>query len=306
MPNPVPGMPMAAGGGRRRRDSGRFALYPTRAIRRKNLGEFLLWSAVHGRDNLRFATTLEPKNPAEREIYAQWVRFAATHRLPVEFALGRRRRFADLLAEADFLVTTSIAEGFGLAFLEGWPAGLDLRGRNLPAITREFAADGIDMQSLYDHLMVPLAWLDRDRLARAFRNALECNAAAYGRHSQAREHDEVVERIMREPVIDFGRLDEGLQRGVIEGMLANRRDPAELNPGRLGLNDIGGPRVAANAVAVAGHYNLDQYGERLLALYDALMQAGDATDDTRVSSRALIEQFQAPERLSLLRSAPAQ
>ena len=43
------------------------------------------------------------------------------------------------MASAHRLVTTSVAEGFGLAFLEPWLFGKGLLGRNLPEITVDFA-----------------------------------------------------------------------------------------------------------------------------------------------------------------------
>jgi hypothetical protein len=47
-------------------------LYPTRAIRRKNLGEFLLWSLL-GPADTRWQTTLEPTSASDRPAYARWV-----------------------------------------------------------------------------------------------------------------------------------------------------------------------------------------------------------------------------------------
>ena len=96
-------------------------VYPTRAIRRKNIGEFLLWSAVAEQGNT-FATTLGPENPSERKRYEQWMRLAKELSLPVEFEKGVLEGcpFYDVLRQARGLVTTSVAEGFGMAFLEPW------------------------------------------------------------------------------------------------------------------------------------------------------------------------------------------
>jgi len=51
-------------------------IYPTRAIRRKNIGEVLLWAAI-GRDaDEQFAITRAPQNPEARVYYDPWVRYA--------------------------------------------------------------------------------------------------------------------------------------------------------------------------------------------------------------------------------------
>ena len=63
-------------------------LYPTRAIRRKNLGELLLLAAVC--PDYRYATTLSPKNPQWEAVYRYWVDLGTELELPVDFALGEQ------------------------------------------------------------------------------------------------------------------------------------------------------------------------------------------------------------------------
>ena len=55
------------------------------------------------------------------------------------------------------LVTTSIAEGFGLAFLEPWISGSSVVGRNLPDITEDFS---VELDHLYDRFDVPVDRVD--------------------------------------------------------------------------------------------------------------------------------------------------
>ncbi|MGE9296181.1 MAG: glycosyltransferase, partial [Puniceicoccales bacterium] len=59
----------------------RLILYPTRAIRRKNVGELLLWSALADKDTA-FATTLTPKNPTALPVHDRWKVFAQHQDLP--------------------------------------------------------------------------------------------------------------------------------------------------------------------------------------------------------------------------------
>jgi hypothetical protein len=123
-------------------------LYPTRAIRRKNLGEFLLWAALAGEEEL-FAATLAPKNPNQAAIYNEWVRTAGRLGLRATFEVGTcwGSSFGGLLRRADRIITTSVGEGFGLAFLE--PCGLSkpLFGRALPEVTDEFEEAGVDLSA---------------------------------------------------------------------------------------------------------------------------------------------------------------
>jgi hypothetical protein len=78
---PVPGPPPADGG----------RLYPTRAIRRKNLGEFLLWAAMRAARTAlgHHAGAAQPGRSGRRLTSAGSISHSA-RRLPVDFAVGER------------------------------------------------------------------------------------------------------------------------------------------------------------------------------------------------------------------------
>ena len=97
---------------------GRFVVYPVRGIRRKNVGEMLLWSALAG-ENAWFGITLAPLNPAELAFYADWRRTSQNLGLPCRFEVGGEGglTFAENLAAADAILNTSVTEGFGMVFL---------------------------------------------------------------------------------------------------------------------------------------------------------------------------------------------
>ena len=256
-----------------RRDGGRLWLYPTRAIRRKNLGEFLLWAAL-GDEQDQFATTQAPQNPKEQTRYRRWVGLAAELGLPVEFELGNRiDDFPGLLASAHALVTTSVGEGFGLAFLEPWLSGRPLAGRDLPEITRDFRANGIQLDGLYQRLLVPLDWIDVERLRAAFTSALIANAAAYG-HPLSNDALEHAWRSAVDDVhIDLGRLDELAQETVIRHLRADPGARNDLSPSALTATKV--PRlIATNDAAIRAEYSLSGYGSRLASIYAEIIDAG--------------------------------
>ena len=288
-------------------DSRPLWLYPTRAIRRKNLGELLLWSAVAPPDQ-RFAATLGPRNPQERPIYEHWKALSAELNLAVEFELAAQpgADFEQLLADSHALITTSVAEGFGMAFLEPWLVGRPVCGRDLPAITHEFSAAGISLANLYPRLDIPLQWLDQQRLHDSARDALSRVMGAYGRQPG----DDDLERCLgawtrHGEQIDFGRLDEPLQEGVIRHLAASPNDRDALSPNGLQLPPTLQRTISDNRAVVERQYSLQQYGDRLLAVYAALLEqqpasASPATD--HLDSDIILDRFLAPENLYLLRS----
>jgi glycosyltransferase involved in cell wall biosynthesis len=279
----------------------RLWLYPTRAIRRKNLGELLLWSSLAGEQDL-FAATQAPQNPSERPRYRRWVALAQELRLPFEPELGNRvEDFSALLGSAHALVTTSVAEGFGLAFIEPWMAGRPLVGRDLPEITPDFVGAGLDLGGLYRRLDVPLDWLDQDRLRLAMDHALKDIMAAYGREETPGDLERSWGNAVRSGYIDFGRLDEAAQEGVIRHLAANRRDGALLQPSDLS-GTIPADLVARNRSVAERDYSVEGYGRRLEGIYRSLLSSPVDSDLGAADGAVLLDQFLAPERLFLLRT----
>jgi len=284
----------------------RLWLYPTRAIRRKNLGELLLWATLAGEEDL-FATTQAPRNPAEQPRYRHWVALARELGLGLELALGERvRDFPALLASAYALVTTSVAEGFGLAFLESWLAGRPLVGRNLPEITRDLVTAGLDLETLYERLEVPLDWLDRDRLRGAMDQALEAVVTAYGRARRPDDLEHLWASAVRDGYVDFGRLDEAAQEGVIRHLASDPQDrvflrPVFLRPTHL-PDTTPADRIAHNRTLAERDYSIAGYGRRLERIYGALVEATVDPTLGAADGSVLLDRFLAPERLFLLRT----
>ncbi|MBK1619465.1 hypothetical protein CKO42_13660 [Lamprobacter modestohalophilus] len=277
-------------------------LYPTRAIRRKNLGELLLWAALADPED-RFATTQAPQNPLEQPIYQRWVALAQALALPVDLALGAGNSdFGALLASSHALMTTSVAEGFGLAFLEPWLIGRPLAGRDLPEITADFRADGLDLSGLYQRLPVPLDWLDAAALRRRLDQALAAAASAYSREREADD----LERTWRAAVdeegrVDFGRLDEDAQTQVLRHVRADPAAGSALDATSPPLT-ADAELIARNQAVVEREYLIDGYRHRLEAIYQSLLNAPATPLRDQADGQALIARFQAPERLHLLRT----
>jgi glycosyltransferase involved in cell wall biosynthesis len=290
----APPFPAPSGGSR-------LLLYPTRAIRRKNLGEFLLWSAAASGGD-RFGVTLAPQNPEEQTCYLAWVTLARELDLPVAFELGARAgvSYEALIASAEALVTTSLAEGFGLAFLEPWLAGRPVLGRNLPEITRDFVEAGVDLTGLYDRLMVPLALVGYDALRQAYAAAIATMLRAYAQPPAAEALDRALAAAVTGDAVDFGKLDARMQARVIRAVcsdatLARTFAPPTLRPKVDAMTD-----PAANRRRIATAFSLPAYTQRLTALYERVAAAPRAAIVKGAAADRLLAAFLAPERLCLL------
>ena len=133
--------------------------YPVRVIERKNIGEFILLSVLFGH-NTNFAVTQPPKNPAEIELYRQWVDFCENSAIPVIFEAGNKVDFETLLRASDFCISTSYREGFGMVYLEPWLLNTPVVGRDIHYITEDFKADGFQFPTLYYKINIPEVKVD--------------------------------------------------------------------------------------------------------------------------------------------------
>ncbi|HEB78414.1 MAG TPA: glycosyltransferase family 1 protein [Methylothermaceae bacterium] len=277
----------------------RLWLYPTRAIRRKNLGEFLLWAALAGPED-HFATSLAPENPREQVFYRHWVDLAQSLKLPVTFDLAKSSglTFTAMVQAAHCLVTTSVAEGFGMAFLEPWVLGKPVTGRNLPEITVDFEAAGIDLSHMYARLDVPVAWLGRAAIWERMTAALSRLYRDYGLRAPGADQFQRVWRAwVTDDRVDFGRLDEPLQSRAIRHLHADAKIRRQW--GQC-LQVPSRDTVRRNRRKVTEGFAPERYGRALDRCYQQLAAAGIGPLEP-LDPDQMLRCFLRPERLSLLR-----
>ena len=131
-------------------------------------------------------------------------------RLPCHFELGTLPglTLTDLLAAADLILTTSVAEGFGMVFLESWLAGRPLVGRDLPEISADFVAAGMRLNGLRPRLSVPLEWVNRRTFSETLTSLYASCLQSFG-HSAADSATVAaqVKELVSDGTVDFAMLD---------------------------------------------------------------------------------------------------
>lgn len=275
-------------------------LYATRAIRRKNIGEFLLWAALSDGES-RYGITSAPESPIALQHYRRWQDFADELRLPVEFNMGAAHAFPDLIAQSSQLVTTSVAEGFGLAFLEPWLANRFLAGRNLPDITRDFSMNGVNLDHLYERLDVPLQWIGQDILCERLQGSLQDYYAAYGRPFPQDSVVEALSAMSRNGMVDFGRLDETMQERIITQVHHSPDARREILPRTLAQADSTPGLVDQNRITIQNAFDLESYGAHLALIY-GVVAASPVEKPRALSAELMLEAFLDPKRFTLLRT----
>jgi glycosyltransferase involved in cell wall biosynthesis len=121
-----------------------FLLSPMKVMERKNNAEAVaLIAKIPG---WQLVISLD----TDREYSARLKRRIRREKLPV--VIGSGELFENplpLFHAADAILTTSKQEGFGYAFLEGWLCGKLVVGRDIPEVTSDFTAAGMDLRHLY-------------------------------------------------------------------------------------------------------------------------------------------------------------
>jgi len=298
LPNPTPpidGLPPKSDAREKLRQlfdvapTDRFLLYPVRCIRRKNVGEALLYSALAPPGTV-VGLTLPPLNPLELSIYEEWQWLATELGLPCRFSVGGSTAslavggaglsFPENLAAADGILTTSLAEGFGMAFLESSQAGHVLLGRDLPEITRDFVEMGMRFDWLRPELRVPVEWVGSD-VRESLVELYRCSLETYDRPMPSDLAEQLEVRVA-DGLVDFGDLDEQQQEQVLRAVCessAARRRVVQLNESideALSIDAdsvlaVGGTAAAvieSNARCIDEHLSPDPSGRRLRQLYE--------------------------------------
>ncbi len=279
----------------------KIALYPVRAIRRKNIGEAILISQYF-KNGETLHITLGPNSPADLAAYEQWKAFVGENGMDVVFEASLKHKFENLVASSAFMVTTSITEGFGFSFLEPWTAGKMIHGRKLADICSDFENQGVRLDHMYDRLSVPVRWVGRELLSGRIKAAYEKSRKAFG----LCENAPAVEKFMalaQKETIDFGMLDEHLQQKVLLRLAGGHERPrkvlAEMNP----FLDSGFAKTPKEIIDVNNIIVRDRFGSRICAerLLAAYVKTASFPVSHRLDKAVIVEKFFTPENFSLLK-----
>jgi hypothetical protein len=278
-------------------------LYPVRAVRRKNLGELALLASSH--QDFHFANSLGPTNPEFTPVFEDWKQFGKELGLPLTYGLGEHTdaSFPEMVGHAQSILSVSVAEGFGLGFLEPWTFGKGLCGRNLPDITSDFAELGVSLANLYDRLPIPLDCIPSVSQVKAtIQSALTQFYLDYQEELPEDGTEIAFQSMVENDCIDFGRLDERNQRGIIRSVAQS----PELQQGiqkHSGLEVLSGEIIDRNRQAVTEQFSLSSYAERTLNIYQELLATDNGTQCHFANGQLLLDQYLSPTRLNLLRTS---
>lgn len=278
-------------------------LYPVRAVRRKNLGELALLASAH--PGFHFANSLGPTNPEYNFLFQQWKNFSKELKLPLTYSLGETTEasFPEMVSHAQSILTVSIAEGFGLGFLEPWTFGKGLCGRNLPEITSDFSKLGVCLENLYDRLPIPLDSAPSVKILKeTIHTALQEFYESYQQVLPPDGVSQAYDSMIDGQTIDFGRLDEYNQQFIIRTLSQSRDLQKELRR-YCKLPNSDQNLIQANAKSISEQFSLNTYAKNTHRIYESILEGNNVKKCQFANGLLLLNQYLCPTRLNLLRTS---
>jgi hypothetical protein len=196
-------------------------LYPIRAIRRKNVLEAVLLTRLLGED-CTLAVTLPGTSKAERPYSELLEQTYSKGRVRGLWKIGTFLEelgvsFADLIAAADMVISTSVQEGFGYLFANTLQWGLPLAARDLDTLEGLKSLFRGYPACFYDNLACPLDAARLARLSKLYKRKLAGLADLLPRGMLTNLENEFT-RLFAAGDVDFSYLPPDLQAGVLKAL----------------------------------------------------------------------------------------
>ena len=273
-----------------------WCLYPVRGIRRKNVGEFVLLSRWLP-PSMHSGLTICPVTAAEKRSYQRWHALARTLAPNAHFDAAHHTglTFAQSLSASSFVLSTSVAEGFGMAFLEPWLMGKRVVARRLKNVVGDFESSGMNLAQFYQSVLIPgsKSWLQECRSEVAKQKQLAFASLPINFAPTSREHDEP-----DSDAIDFGQLIPTRQVEVLKrisidaGFEKHTQERNATLVASLQCQDDA-KLVDENAELVANEYTIEKTTERLAVIYQTLLKCTPQPDVSHaaVDGESVIDQM---------------
>jgi hypothetical protein len=254
------------------------ALYPVRAIRRKNVGETLLVSRFLPA-GAEVAVTLPPTSPADLVCYRAWKARVGRGGWRVRFDAGTRNQLPELYDRSFCVLTTSVKEGFGYSYLDPLVLGLPVLGREIPHIVGDFLDVGLRFTGLYSEIRLSRDAVPGESLRASVARRLDSFRRSYSPAFGERGEEPLapllagLARRFEAAFLDFGALDEELQGAILDRLESDAGFESELrsaNPFLETLFEVapGEAEARESRDIVLAEYSEREYGKRLAETYE--------------------------------------
>jgi len=311
-------------------------LSPIKVIRRKNVIEsILLLLRLNAQANCyQLLLTLNANSQQDLDYSQAIEEVVKDDHLPVVIGYGHQLAgpaaqieagqvkaygLIDLMALSHAVITTSIQEGFGYVFHEPWLAHKAVLGRNIEMVTSDFIEQGMQLDHLYEYLLIPQCWLG---------NQWKAMIQTYRRKIARLRHEAGLDEIesdrlsldirqakqyhlsdSQEPMVDFADCDQKVQLHVIKEVTKGNFDIYQVvavnksqQPQTHWYRPDDSDRIEKNRQVVMSRYGLKAQAKQLERLLEQGTEPVKSTcpPAVKVTNKPVFERSLAPENNRLL------
>ncbi len=307
-------------------------LSPVKMIRRKNIIESILYllKLNEQKDQYQLIITLGANSPQDRDYCDSITQFVKEHQLPIVIGFGEKiggfhakindgkiHSFGllELFDISEFILTTSIQEGFGYVFHEPWLAGKMVLGRNIEMVTRDFRHEGLILD-LYEQCLIPQDWIESQwsSLCKAYCEKIDLMRQEAGldpwHEEKLSAQVESAKCVVLDQVryVDFANCSSDLQFQIISKVI---KAPESLNQVIYVDNELNkkpdwylshnSDMINSNIQAIKNKYGLASNADRFMKLLQASQQnINQPVKQNQINNRMIFEQSLSAENIRLL------
>ena len=227
-------------------------LAPLKSMRRKNIMESVLLTLLineQHKETHQLIVSLDAASGEDKKYSNKVKKFVKRHNLPVVIGIGNgiiapvseriiekgKVKFFnmdDLFGLSESIITTSLVEGFGFVYHEGWLTDKFVFGRKIPYVTNAYENNGMDFNHMYTKLNLKPEWINLERIKKKYFQKINSLRRKQGYKTISKEEFDIQfkQKKLQEGFIDFGDLDIVAQNIFVENFKKYKKELMEINP----------------------------------------------------------------------------
>jgi hypothetical protein len=293
-------------------------LAPLKCMRRKNIMESILLLKLLNKQ-YQLIVSLDAKSGDDKEYSTKIKRFVRENKLDVIIGVGediiapiadrviengniKYFNMDDLFEISEAIITTSLVEGFGFVYHEGWLTNKFVFGRKIPYVTNIYEENGMDLDHMYTRLNINPDWINIKKIKIKYFEKINLLRKKQGYRPLNYKSFEIEfkEKKMKDGFIDFGSLDINSQKDFLLQINRYKKDLIKINPQLKKLN-IKKMIIQKNKKISKKNYDLKAKATRLINLFEEgkrLIKLN--TKNKKVDNTKIIEKYIDLENVNLL------
>ena len=298
-------------------------LAPLKSMRRKNIMESILFTLLlneEHKETHQLIVSLDAASGEDKKYSNKVKKFVKKHNLPVVIGIGKRIiapvaeriidqgyvkffNMDDLFELSEAIITTSLVEGFGFVYHEGWLTNKFVFGRKIPYVTNAYEENKMNFNHMYTKLNLKPEWINLDRVKKKYFKKINSLRRKQEYKTLTKEEFEIEfkQKKLKGGFVDFGDLDIVSQKIFVENFNKYKKELIKINPHINFSVNIDNRIIKKNKENSKKNYSLQAKAKRLQEIFKEskkLIQKN--TLNKKVDNTKVIEKYMDLENIRLL------